>query len=43
MSVEETSVKLSHFIKLYPMVSGYIREWMWNQCEKILGFVWCLH
>ena len=33
--VEATFVKLSHFMKFYPMAPGYMRGWMWNRVTQI--------
>ena len=33
--VEATFVKLSHFMKFYPMAPGYMREWGWNRVTQI--------
>ena len=33
--VEATFVKISHFVKFYPMAPGYMREWGWNRVTQI--------
>ena len=33
--VEATFVKVSHFMKFYPMAPGYMRDWGWNRVTQI--------